>query len=110
MAVDICGEYLNMVAAKSVRWQLAREATPAQPAEWKHDWCGVSEGIVNWPAALRTLQAAGYSGPISVHGEYSGPEVTSDILKRVGADVAFLRAHADFPRSLNFSPRESRHE
>ena len=97
MAIDICGEYLHMIAAKSVRWKLSSETAPGKPAEWKHDWCGLSEGLINWPAALRSLHAAGYAGPISVHGEYSGPEITADILKRVSADVAFLRAHAVAP-------------
>jgi sugar phosphate isomerase/epimerase len=93
MAIDIAGEYLHMVAAKSVRWIL-QPGEPAAPATWKHDWCQLSEGLVNWPDALKTFQAAGYNGPITVHGEYSGPEVLPEILERVKKDVAFLRSAA----------------
>jgi sugar phosphate isomerase/epimerase len=88
MAIDIAGEHLHMVAAKSVRWV----SQGGEPAAWKHDWCQLSEGIVHWPSALKTFRSAGYDGHISVHGEYSGPEVLPEILERVKNDVVFLRA------------------
>ena len=90
MGIDISGEYLHMVAAKNVRYQLT---STSGPANWKHDWCQLSEGLVNWPNALTTLKNAGYDGAISVHGEYSGPEVLAEILVKVKTDVDFLKQH-----------------
>ncbi len=88
MGLDICGEYLHMVAAKNVRYQLSNSDAPAT---WKHDWCQLSEGLVHWPNAIASLKAVGYDGAISVHGEYSGPEVLPEILEKVKTDVAFLK-------------------
>ena len=90
MGIDICGEYLHMVAAKNVRYQVT---STTAPTIWKHDWCQLSEGLVHWPNAIAALKAAGYDGAISVHGEYSGPEVLPGILEKVKADVAFLKPH-----------------
>lgn len=98
MAVDICGEYLHMVAAKNVRYQLSNPADANGPAVWKHDWCQLSEGLAHWPNALKTLAAAGYNGAISVHGEYSGPEVLPEILEKVKRDVQFLKQHLPAPQ------------
>ncbi len=84
MALDICGEHLKVVAAKNPRW-LAKDG-----GGWEADWCLLSQGLVDWPAAIRSLQGAGFSGPISVHGEYSSSESLDARLDGVRQDVEFL--------------------
>lgn len=95
MGIDICGEYLHMVAAKNMRYVPAdgKEVNAANVATWKHDGCQLYEGLVNWPEAIKALKAAGYNGPVSVHGEYSGPEEIDYILEKVRKDIDFIRKH-----------------
>jgi len=84
MALDICGEYLKVVAAKNPRW------LPKDGGGWETDWCLLSQGLVDWPAAIAALRAVGFSGPISVHGEYSASENLDERLEGVRQDVEFL--------------------
>lgn len=82
MALSMLGSYLGMVAAKNPRYLPGGAEEP----RWKLDWCSISEGLVDWKSAIRDLREAGYSGPISVHGEYSGPEDLDRILGKVSED------------------------
>jgi sugar phosphate isomerase/epimerase len=90
MAIDIAGEYLHMVAAKNVRY-VPTESSHPDIAAFKHDYCQLYEGLANWPKAIKALQDAKYKGPLSLHGEYSGPEDIDFILKKVRKDIEFLK-------------------
>jgi sugar phosphate isomerase/epimerase len=87
MALDVAGDYLRMVAAKNARYLPAA----GDSGRWTRDWCLLSDGLVDWPAALRAMKEAGYEGPISLHGEYSGAPERGLILERVQQDLTYLR-------------------
>lgn len=93
MAIDICGEYLHMVAAKNACYIPTEEASEQGVATFKHDGCQLYQGLVNWPEAIKALKAVGYDGPLSLHGEYSGPDDLDFILKKVRKDIDFIRKH-----------------
>jgi len=90
MALAIVRDYLAMIAVKSCRYV---NAATSGPANWKSEWCQLDEGLTNWPRVIELLKQAGYDGPLSVHGEYSGPEDREAILARVAKDMAFLRKY-----------------
>lgn len=89
MALDIASDYLRMLAAKNVRYLPAA----GEGQGWTREWCLLCDGLVDWPAALQVLEEAGYDGPISLHGEYSGTPDRAMILGRVEKDLAYLRRH-----------------
>jgi sugar phosphate isomerase/epimerase len=91
MALDIVGEHLKMVGVKNVRYQ---GSDAKDGPRWKRQWCLLSEGLVNWPEALRLLSESGYDGPLSVHGEYSASQERSEVLKLVAQDMEYLRSRA----------------
>jgi sugar phosphate isomerase/epimerase len=91
MALAIASDYLAMVAVKNCRYV---SATAGGLATWKTEWCQLDEGIVNWPRAIESLRKSNYTGPLSVHGEYSGPENREVVLEKVAKDVAFLVKYA----------------
>jgi sugar phosphate isomerase/epimerase len=88
LAIEIVGDHLAMVAVKNVAY--VREET-AGGVKWERNWCLLRDGLVDWPAAILLLKNRGYSGPFSLHGEYSGPEERETILKNVAQDVKYLR-------------------
>ena len=90
MALDMVHDYLKMIGVKNARHI---PATGAEGPRWKVDWCPLAEGLVHWPEALKLLKEMGYDGPLSVHGEYSASEQTSEVLKLVAQDMDYLRQH-----------------
>jgi sugar phosphate isomerase/epimerase len=60
MALDLLGDYLAEVHLKNGAWARQEDGT------WAFDWCDIAEGMVDWPATLGLLQAAGYQGPLVV--------------------------------------------
>jgi len=90
MALDMVRDHLKMIGVKNARHVLA---TGAEGPRWKVEWCPLSEGLVYWSEALRLLKDLGYDGPLSVHGEYSASEQTSEVLKLVGQDMDYLKPY-----------------
>jgi len=90
MALSIVSDYLVMVAVKNCR---CVASTAGDLTTWKSEWCQLNEGLVNWPKVIELLKKARYDGPLSVHGEYSGPEEAKVILEKVAKDMAFLQKH-----------------
>ena len=88
MALAMLGDRLAMAAAKNCRYILVHEGGPS--AVWKREWCLLEHGLVDWRKALELLNKAGYKGPLSVHGEYAGPEDREAVLANVAKDIAFL--------------------
>ena len=91
MALAIARDYLAMIAVKNCRYL---SAPSGDVTAWKSEWCLLNEGLVNWPRTIDLLKKAKYEGPLSVHGEYSGPEEREAILEKVAKDMAFLKKYA----------------
>jgi sugar phosphate isomerase/epimerase len=72
---------LKMVAVKDFFWR-------KDPGGWKSTWCPMGEGAVDWKSFMGALRNAGYNGPISLHQEYTVP----DMLGALRKDLAFLRS------------------
>jgi sugar phosphate isomerase/epimerase len=89
LALEIVGSHLAMVAVKNAAY-VARDAAAGR--RWRTEWCLLQDGLVDWREAIALLRKRGYAGPLSLHGEYSGPEDRSAILKNVARDVSFLRS------------------
>jgi len=88
MALDIVKGYLKMIGVKNARHLLGENG------KWTTDWCLLSEGLVDWPAAIGLLKELDYDVPLTVHGEYSGPSETASVLAKVQTDMRYLRATA----------------
>ena len=81
MALDIVKSHLAVIAFKD----LARS-----PGMRGGTVVRIGKGFVDWETAVNTLQAIGFSGPVSFHSEYSGEPIDTVIdLARI--DVRFIR-------------------
>jgi len=87
LALEIIGNRLAMVAVKNVAYVATKGASRTT---WKRSWCLLRDGLVDWPRAIALLEERGYDGPLSLHGEYSGPESREAILKHVADDARYL--------------------
>jgi sugar phosphate isomerase/epimerase len=76
-----------MVAVKNVAYLPAKGP---DRTVWTRKWCLLREGLVDWPGTISLLRTRGYKGPLSLHGEYSGPEEQEAILKNVAEDARYL--------------------
>jgi sugar phosphate isomerase/epimerase len=47
--------------------------------------------LADWRAIIQLLRGAGYDGPLSLHGEYTGDPALPGLLDRVKVDLAYLR-------------------
>jgi L-ribulose-5-phosphate 3-epimerase len=77
-AVDILGPYIQGVHAKDGRY-------PTDTKELGSE-VPIGQGVVNWPALIPKLKAAGYTNPLTIEREIRGEKQTGDIL----AAKAFL--------------------
>jgi sugar phosphate isomerase/epimerase len=89
-ALDLVTPRLKMIAVKDFRWTKTAEG-------WRDPNCPLGEGMVDWPRVLRTMAAAGFSGPVSLHLEYepeAPPPASREeaLLVALGRDLAFLKA------------------
>lgn len=87
LALDIIGSHLAMVAVKNVAYVTTKGPNGTK---WERKWCLLRDGLVDWPSAIALLRKRGYDGPLSLHGEYSGPEGRDAILKNVAEDARYL--------------------
>ena len=60
LALGLLDAYLAEVHLKNGCWRHDEEAG------WTFDWCGLDEGMVDWPAVLGLVRGAGYTGPLVV--------------------------------------------
>jgi sugar phosphate isomerase/epimerase len=72
---------LKAVALQDFTW------AKAAGSAWKMQMCALGEGVVDWPAFFRILADARFTGPISVHQEYS----VQDELGAMNKDLEFVR-------------------
>jgi L-ribulose-5-phosphate 3-epimerase len=72
---------LKMVAVKDFLWR-------KEPTGWESIWRPLGEGAVDWKSVMDALRKGGFQGPISLHQEYTVP----DMLGALRKDLAFLRS------------------
>lgn len=71
---------LKMVAIKDFYWAKVN-------GKWIMQMCPLGEGMVNWQKFFATIARAGFTGPISMHMEYT----PKDELNAIRKDLEFLR-------------------
>jgi sugar phosphate isomerase/epimerase len=71
---------LKAVALQDFTWAKAGNA-------WKRQMCPLGEGMVDWPAFFRILAEAKFTGPVSIHQEYT----VQDELAAMNKDLEFVR-------------------
>lgn len=75
---------LRMVAVKDFYWEKSK-------GKWAMKWCPLGEGMVDWPKVLQVMAKSGFSGPLTLHVEYTTP----DELKAVAQDFATMKKLVD---------------
>jgi len=85
LALGIARDYLAMISAKNCFYVRPKSG------HWKLLWGQLEEGLVDWRRALGLFKKFDYTGPLSVHGEYSNTKGREDILARVAKDMRYLR-------------------
>ncbi len=81
MDIDMVADYLCLVAVKNFVY-----VSKEQEGEvtWTRALVSLRKGLVDWPAAIEALKAAGYDGPLSLHSEYAN--VSLDELRALTRD------------------------
>lgn len=89
MAVDIAGRYLCAVSFKDTFFQRQNPVTEELPV-WRRAIVPAGHGAVRWPDVMKALKEARFTGPASVHCEFTAesPEAFAALQQR---EVAFLR-------------------
>jgi len=95
LAVGLMGPYLHSVNFKSARWEYYVDPHDGR-LHYKPIWLPLSDGMLDVPGVLQALKAAGYSEPISIHGEYRTHYyyIEEDMAKcgeLIGKDAAYVR-------------------
>ncbi len=57
-------KFMSGVALKDFFWQKDSKG------QWTPQWCGIGQGMVNFPAFFAILKEAKFSGPVQLHFEY----------------------------------------
>jgi sugar phosphate isomerase/epimerase len=86
IAIAELGPYLHHVHAKNIAWTRTDGA-------WGWGYSTIADGMLDWPATLAALAAAGYEGPISLDHLSSEPTVEglrhdADEIRALAADAA----------------------
>jgi sugar phosphate isomerase/epimerase len=89
IAIAELGPYLQHVHAKNIAWTRADGA-------WSWSYSTIADGMLDWPATLAALAAAGYEGPLSLDHLSSEPTVEglrhdADELRSLVGDAAAAR-------------------
>lgn len=71
---------LRAVAVQDFYWEKSGKS-------WARKMCALGEGMVDWPLFFRTLAQAHFTGPVSVHFEYSEQDAFGAMKK----DLEFVR-------------------
>lgn len=96
MAMDLLADRITMLAVKDFRW-LDNKTGYAGARRHSIEICPFSEGNVPWHEVLQMLKKINFSGPVSIHSEYSDFSrfkdfTTEGILEQTEKDIAFLKA------------------
>jgi len=84
MALDMLRGRLGMVAVKNSH-------VTKTPNGWMRGFCRLPDGLVDWTKALRQIKASGFTGALSVHGEYDHRDSMEEALDFLIPDLAWLR-------------------
>jgi len=90
MALNIASPYLSIIAFKDfVQENVSTDGKLKRTkATRKLGW-----GMVDWKTTLATLQAVNFTGPISLHAEYTD-ETSESVIDLTRTDVRFVRSLA----------------
>ncbi len=91
IALNLAAPRIKMIAVKDFYW------SKSEGRGWAPHLCPLGEGMVDWKAYFRLLAQSGFSGPVSLHLEYSIPGATeaernANTLAAARRDLEFLRA------------------
>ena len=87
MALDIVKEYLSAVAVKD----LIRERVMAEGKRtWKLRVMPLREGFVDWRTLIELLLKVKFTGPISMHSEYSEYDLET-VIDQTKIDIRFFK-------------------
>jgi len=88
-ATELVVPRLKMLAVKDCFWSKS-------PKGWVVENCPLGEGMVDWSAVAAIVRTARFSGPISVHLEYTIPPGTANTLAAARRDLAVAKKHFDW--------------
>jgi L-ribulose-5-phosphate 3-epimerase len=80
IALRLAMPRLKMLAVQDFYWEKSG-------GKWQMRMCPLGQGMVDWPKVFSMLAAAKFTGPISLHCEYTPP----DLLEAIARDFAFLK-------------------
>lgn len=83
-SLEVALRRLKMVAVKDFYWE-------KKNGKWAMKWCPLGQGMVDWPAVLKRMALAKFTGPLTLHVEYENP----DELKAVAEDFATMKKLVD---------------
>ena len=83
-ATRLVAPRLKMVAVKDCLWEKTAKG-------WTIENCPLGEGLVDWTFVASALKDARFSGPISVHLEYTIPAGTRHTIAAAVRDLAYAR-------------------
>jgi L-ribulose-5-phosphate 3-epimerase len=88
-AAELVAPRLKMLAVKDCFWSKS-------PRGWVVENCPLGEGMVDWSAVAAIVRNARFSGPISVHLEYTIPSGTANTLSAARRDLEVAKKHFDW--------------
>lgn len=83
-SLELALRRMKMVAVKDFYWEKDK-------GKWKMRWCPLGQGMVDWPAVMKRLALAKFTGPMTLHVEYQ----TADELKSVAEDFTVMKRLVD---------------
>jgi sugar phosphate isomerase/epimerase len=88
-AISELGPYLHHVHAKNIQWT-------RRDGAWSWGYSTIADGMLDWPATLGALAAAGYDGPISL--DHLSSEPTVEGMRRDADELRALARDAEATR------------
>jgi len=86
--VAMVRDHLSIVALKDV---LLERVIRGSHGGQKRSMVPAGRGVVDWTAVFAELQRLGFTGPLTVHGEFL-PEKAADPLPPIAEEIRFFRA------------------
>jgi sugar phosphate isomerase/epimerase len=87
MAIDIVKEYLSAVAVKDI---IRERVVINGKRKWQIRIVPLGEGYVEWEKVLDLLYKIKFSGPISIHSEYSELKI-DDLIDQTKIDLRYIK-------------------
>jgi sugar phosphate isomerase/epimerase len=95
MGLDLLKDRLAIVAVKDLTWEQTPDPQLGK-ARWQSKIVPLKQGIVPWPRVFDCLDAAHYSGWLSLHSEYQGWRSWTqlsvpELVEQTREDLAYLK-------------------